>query len=380
MMHHRKVRSAVTVTALLSTAVLVLTGCTTSTPAPTSGAKKGPDLAAAQSFLAPWLATSDKKLLIDQPLSGSIPAGTRIAFLDVGTPVAAVMWDILQPIVKLTGIKLDRISTGSDAQSINTAMNTVVESKYDGIINITLDPIFFKPQLQQLIANKVPIASGSVMDTVENGMPEAFNGPDWMKSEGQALAASAVVRTNGKVNDFVLYTIPEFPFAQFQVDGFKSELKDLCPACNLRVVDIPIATLGSTSADQVVSDLQAHPETGYYVAIADEGTVGLPAKLDLAGITVKGLGTWSIPPNLQQVAGGSQDATFPIDFNLMMWTVADQLFREILHDQYKWPDAQTRAYTLATLLTKDNAGNYPNGYAAIPDMQKQFAALWHVGG
>lgn len=56
-------------------------------------------------------------------------------------------------------------------------MNTVVESHYDGIINVTLDPIFFKPQLQQLIANKVPIAGGSVMDTVENGMPEAFNGP-----------------------------------------------------------------------------------------------------------------------------------------------------------------------------------------------------------
>jgi ABC-type sugar transport system substrate-binding protein len=379
MTHHRKVRATLAVTALLSTAVLVLAGCTSSTPPTTTGAK-GPDLAAAKSFLAPWLATGEKKLLIDQPLSKAIPAGTRIAFLDVGTPVAAVMWDILQPIVKLTGIKLDRIATGSDAQSINTAMNTVVESKYDGIINITLDPIFFKPQLKQLIANKVPIASGSVMDTVENGMPEAFNGPDWMKSEGQALAASAVVRTNGKVSDFALYTIPEFPFAQFQVDGFTSELKELCPSCNLRVVDIPIATLGSTSADQVVSDLQAHPETGYYVAIADEGTVGLPAKLNLAGITVKGLGTWSIPPNLQQVAGGTQDATFPIDFNLMMWTVTDQLFREMLGDSYKWPDAQTRAYTLATLLTKANASDYPNGYAAIPDMQKQFAALWHVGG
>lgn len=155
-----------------------------------------------------------------------------------------------------------------------------------------------------------------------------------MKSEGHALAASAVVRTGGKVNDFVPYTIPEFPFAQFQVDGFTSEFKSLCASCNLRVVDILIATLGSTSADRVVSDLQ-------------------------------------------QVADGSQDATFPIDFNLMMWTVTDQLFREILGDSYKWPDAQTRANTLATLLTKENASNYPNGYAAIPDMQ--FAALWRVG-
>ena len=379
MMHHRKVRSALAATAFLGAATLALGGCTsTTTGEPDSGAG-GPDLAAAQDFLAPWLATGEKKLLIDTPLSAPIPAGTRIAFLDVGTPVAAVMWEILQPIVELTGITLDRVATGSDAQSINSAMNSVVESNYDGIINITLDPIFFAPQLQQLKDNGVPIASGSVMDTVENGMPEAFNGPDWMTSEGEALAASAIVRTNGEVNDFVLYTIPEFPFAQFQVDGFQSKLTELCPDCVLRVVDIPIATLGSTSADQVVSDLQAHPETGYFVAIADEGTVGLPAKLDLAGITVKGLGTWAIPPNLQQVADGSQDATFPVDFNLMMWTVTDQLFREILGDDYQWPDAQTRAYTLATLLTEDNASEYPAGYAAIPDMQDQFAALWHVG-
>jgi len=379
MTHNRKVRSALALTALLGTAVLVLSGCTAATPASTDTAT-GPDLAAAQEFLAPWLATGEKKLLIDTPLSAPIPAGTRIAFLDVGTPVAAVMWEILQPIVEMTGVTLDRVPTGSDAQSINTAMNSVVESDYDGVINVTLDPIFFKPQLQQLKDNGIPIASASVMDTVENGMPEAFNGPDWMTSEGEALAAAAVVRTEGKVNDFVLYTVPEFPFAQYQVDGYTSEMTALCPSCNVRVVDIPIATLGSTAADLVVSDLQAHPETGYYVAIADEGTVGLPAKLELAGITVKGLGTWSIPPNVQQVADGSQDAALPIDFNLMMWTVTDQLFREILGDSYTWPDSQTRAYTLATLLTKENAGDYPMGYAAIPDMQKQFAALWQVAG
>jgi len=368
--------------ALVGSAALLLAGCTTGGPAPagTGGtAAGGPDVDAAQEFLAPWLSSGQKKLLIDEPLAAPIPDGLKIAYLDVGTPVAKNMWQILQDVVKATGIQLDDIQTGQDPQSISTGMNTVVEGGYDGVINITLDPQSFQTQLAELKAKNVPIVSGSVMDTRENGMPEAFNGPDWMTSYGEGLAAAAVVRSEGKTSDFVLYTIPEFPFAQYQVTGFQDEMSKLCAGCNVRVVDIPIVDLGSTSTDDVVSDLQAHPETGYAVMIGDEGTVGLKQKLDLAGIDVKWLGSWAIPPNLQQVASGDQDATFPVDFNLMMWTVADQLFREITKTSYEWPDAATRATALQTLVTKDNASQYPGGYLAIPDYQTQFEKLWGIG-
>lgn len=366
---------------LLTVGALLLTGCASTPPAesPSGDAATGPDLAAAEEFLAPWLDSSEKHLLIDEPLAAPLPDGLHVAYLDVGTPVASVMWDILQGVVAATGITLDRVNTGQDAQSINTAMNSVVEGGYDGVINITLDPIFFDPQLEQLKAAGIPIVSGSVMDTVEHGMPEAFNGPDWMTSYGEALAAAAIVRSEAEVTEFALYTIPEFPFAQYQVEGFESKLAELCDGCNVRVVDIPIAHLGSTSVDDIVSDLQAHPETGYFVAIGDEGTVGLKPKLDLAGIDVKGLGSWAIPPNLQQVAEGSQDATFPVDFQLMMWTVTDQLFREITKTPYEWPDAQTRAVQLQTLITSENAADYPQGYLAIPDFAEQFTALWQIG-
>lgn len=365
--------------ALLGAAALLLAGCTSASPTSpqSSGAAGGPDLAAAQKFLAPWLQTSGKKLLIDTPLSKPVDKSLRVAYLDVGTPVAAAMLDILNGMAKAAGITLDDVKTGQDAQSINTAMNSVVEGHYDGVINVTLDPINFQPQLKQLQDAKVPITSFSVMDTEENGMPEAFNGPDWMQSEGAALAASAIIRTNGQATNFVLYTVPEFPFAQYQVTGFHDEMTKLCPSCTVRDAEIPIVDLGSKSQDDIVSDLQAHPETQYYVAIADEGTIGLASKLNLAGITVKGVGTWPVPANVQQVADGSEDATLGIDLGLAMWTISDQLFREINGDSYTWPDAQTRAYTFATLLTKDNAGPFTQyGYTAIPDFQDQFLKLW----
>jgi ribose transport system substrate-binding protein len=271
------------------------------------------------------------------------------------------------------------VEVGRDAQSINTALNSVVELQPDGIINITLDPIFFEPQIAEFDELGIPIASGSVMNTVEFGLPEAFNGPEWMKANGAALAAAAVSRSGG-AGEYVFYNIPEFPFSPLELEGAKAQLAELCPSCTLRVVDIPVAELGSTAADRVVSDLQANPQTEYFISAVDEVQIGLPQKLDLAGIDVKGIGMWTAPPNYEQIAAGDEDATLSVDLSLMMWTVLDQLLREMQDQPYAWPDPATSAATLTRITDADNVPADPVvGYVAIPDYQDRFAANWLVG-
>jgi len=364
--------------ALLAAGTLTLAACSGGAQGgdPTSSAA---DLAAAEGFLAPWTGDGAKGLLIDEPLAAPVAEGTRVVYLDVGTPVSAVMWENLQAPAELLGIELERVEVGRDAQSINAALNTVVELAPDGIINITLDPIFFEPQIAQLEEMGIPIASGSVMNTVEYGLPEAFNGPEWMRANGEALAAAAVVRSGG-ASEYVFYNVPEFPFSSLELEGAQTKLAELCPDCTLRVVDIPIAELGSTAADRVVSDLQANPGTEYFIAAVDEVQIGLPQKLGLAGLDVDGIAMWTAPPNYEQIAAGEQDATLSVDLNLMMWTVLDQLLREMAGQEYEWPDVQTRAATLTRITDQDNVPADPVvGYVAIPDFQDRFAANWLVG-
>src|SRR5690606_10300447 len=124
------------------------------------------------------------------------------------------------------------------------------------------------------------------------GLPEAFNGPDWMKANGGVLAAAAVARSGG-ASEYVFYNIPEFPFSSLELEGAEAKLAELCPDCTMRVVDIPIAELGSTAADRVVSDLQANPDTEYFMAAVDEVQIGLPQKLNLAGLETKGIAMWT---------------------------------------------------------------------------------------
>src|SRR5690606_14131830 len=100
------------------------------------------------------------------------------------------------------------------------------------------------------------------------------------------------------------------------------------------------------------------PQTQYYVATADEMTVGMPQRLELAGVETVGFGTWSIPPSIAQVADGSTDATFAEDFGLFMWTVVDQLFREITDTPYTWPEVSVSTASMMKLLTKEDAAIY----------------------
>lgn len=369
--------------ALVAAGALLLTSCSSQTEQPAGTDEPSGDaaaaVAAAEEFLQPWLGGQDAGLLIDEPLTSAIEPGTHVVYLDVGTPVSAVMWNNLQAPAELLGLELERVETGRDAQSINAAMNTVVELEPDGVINITLDPIFFESQIEQLDALGIPMASGSVMNTLDFDLPEAFNGPDWMTMNGEVLGAAAVMRSGG-AQEMVFYNVPEFPFSSYELDGATSKVEELCPDCTLRVVDIPIAELGSTAADRIVSDLQANPGTEYFIAAVDEVQIGLPQKLSLAGLDVDGIAMWPAPPNYEQVAAGEQDATLAVDLNLMMWTVLDQLLRELNGQSYEWPDALTRASTLTRVIDTDNAPEDPVvGHVSIDDYQDRFAANWLVG-
>ncbi len=380
-MTHARTTTRLRAAAVLAAGAILLTSCSTGGTTgeePAAAAANAEAVAAAEEFLAPWTGEGEKDLLIDEPLSAPVEEGTHVVYLDVGTPVSAVMWNNLQAPAELLGLRLERIETGRDAQSVNAAMNSVVELAPDGVINITLDPIFFESQIEELDALGIPIVSGSVMNTTEFGLPEAFNGPEWMTTNGEALGAAAVQRSGG-ATDLVFYNIPEFPFSSYELEGARTKIEELCPDCTLRIVDIPIAELGSTAADRVVSDLQANPQTEYFIAAVDEVQIGLPQKLSLAGIDVDGIAMWPAPPNYEQIAAGDQDATLSVDLNLMMWTVLDQLLREMAGQEYEWPDTLTRASTLTRITDETNAPADPVvGYVAIPDYADRFAANWLV--
>jgi ABC-type sugar transport system substrate-binding protein len=318
-------------------------------------------------------------LPVTKPLPKPVDPATTVAYLDNGSAVASIIWSSLEQAGKAAGVKLQRVDTGLDAQSINAAVGTVADDAPDILIAAAVDATFFQSQLEALKKAGTTVVYAGSSNAAKFGLLDSQFGHGASEVNGQVLAAAAITFTCGTGSNFVFYNIPELSFSQVQLDAAKAYLAENCPDCSLRVVDIPVATMDTTAGDAIISDLQSHPDTDFFITPADQMQIGLKAKMDLAGIDVPGMGQSSLPPNIEQIANGLQIAGFAVDYNEYTWLMLDEGLRrsqgvDVVYDDWKpW----TRA--ISRIVTKKTAADYPKGFVAYPDMQSDFAKLWGKG-
>ncbi|QJU54129.1 substrate-binding domain-containing protein [Herbiconiux sp. KACC 21604] len=393
---HRRTTAALRTTTLLAAVSLLAAGCSAGGDAGStgsasggddveltyqsaegecaSGPRDGVDYDTADALIKSFQEPSEG-LLQTEKLPQPLGADTTIAFLNNDTAVAGIMYAAIQKAAADAGINLVNVSTGTDAQSINSALNSVVELDPDAVISVAIDATFYQDQLKQLEANGVPIVYSSQPNADEFGLDDSLGGYNGSLVNGKVLAAGAVAFTCGTGDDFVFYNIPELGFSAIQLESTQEYLAELCPDCNLRVVDISIAD--PSPADKIVSDLQSHPETDYFVTPADQFQVGLADKAQLAGLTnAYGFGQSSLPPNVQQLADGLQSAGFAVDLDMYMYLTLDEAFRKIQGVYQPYDDWEAVNRSVSRVLTPANAGEYLGGFVAYPGMQDDFKTLW----
>ncbi|WP_272475668.1 sugar ABC transporter substrate-binding protein [Baekduia alba] len=331
------------------------------------------DVAAAKAFIAP-LVSHPSAFPVTEPLAKRPAPGTRVAFLDLGTPVAALQWTLIQSAGKAMGLDVYRVR-GQGAQGVSAALDTIVEQKPKGVIFLAADPTLFARQLTQLRKEGTTVVAGSIVNGAKFGFKTVQFGAGDAKNLGEILAAWTIARSEGKAHDVVFYTVPELDFASIESGGVKSKLKELCPACTLRVVSIPIAEVAKGASGQVVSDLQAHPDTDFAVFATDEMQLGLPAALRTAGIDVPTVGGGATPGNLQAIKDGQQDASVGSDLPILTWTMIDQLAREMGGQALSGPEAKG-TIVQQVLRKQDITFDPAKGWTGYPDFAQRFVKLW----
>ena len=337
--------------------------------------REGVDYEAAKAFTKPFEQKSTG-LLVTEPLPKPIDAGTTVAYLDNGSTVSGMIWGFIEAAGKTAGVQMQRVSTGTNAQSINSALSTVVESSPDVLVAAAMDATFFQDQLKVLEAAGTTIVYPGSTNAEKFGLQDSLSGLGASLVNGQVLAASAVNFTCGTGKEFVFYHVPEFTFSNVQLKAIQEFLPKLCSDCNLRVVEIPVATMDTTAGDAIVSDLQAHPETQYFMTVADQMQIGLKAKQELAGISVPGIGHSSLPPNVEQIAHGLQSAGYAADYNMYSWLILDEGLRRHMGEKVVYDDWAKATQAMSRVLTPQNAAEYPKGFVAYPNMAEDFKKLW----
>jgi ribose transport system substrate-binding protein len=334
------------------------------------------DVAEAKKAVEPYIGKASA-FPLETPLK-KIPKGSKVAYMDCGTPTCAVFFDLMKGGADTLGIELYRVKAGSAANTINAAFSSVVEQKPDAVVEVAIDPKLFPDALEKLKAAKIPIVAMGATETEKYGFAGARFGTPQSIRAGELLA-NYVYAEDGEESDSVFYYPPELSFAHIMKDSYIKEFKRLCPDCVTREEKMPVATMGNTMPSRMVSDLQANPDTKTAVTATSEMWSAAPQAFKAAGIEVKTTGGQGNPETLQMLKAGEVTSNLSIDYAVMAWSLVDMAARAINGEEI--PPEEAAGYDPQQFLTKDDITFDPAmGWTGYPDFQERFKKLWGVEG
>lgn len=368
------VRAAVP--AVVSAVAIAISGCGSDDESSQSGSASASasQKDAAAAAIKPFVG-QPSAFPVTEPLK-RVPKGATLAFMDCGTPVCALFWDLLVPAAKTMGVKLTRVKAGQQASTVSAAFDTVVSQKPDAVLVTAIDPELWKNPLKELQAAKIPVITNGIVEAEDFGIKAPGYARNETARDGKLLA-DYVVSEFGDKSKVALYVVPELPLTVGIAESFEKELKAICPACSQRRVEIAVSTLGNTAPNRIVSDLQTNPDSTVAVFSTDEIETGLPSALQAADIDIKTLGNVPTPTNLQYIKEGKQTAALATDLPVMMWSMVDKAARFITGQEPVGD--QAKGLVDVQFLTKADIKFDPaKGWTGYPDFAQRYAKLWGV--
>lgn len=309
----------------------------------------------------------------------AVPSGEEVDYVDCGTPICALFWELLQPAAQTMGVKLERVKAGSAANTVTSAFDTVIAKEPAAVIVGSVTMQLWSKQLKELQEKEIPVITTGISDAEEFGIeaPQASNANSEL--DGKLLAAYIVAEMAGEEANVVFYETPELSFTTIMQEAFTGELEALCSGCSVRTGKVGVEELGNTAPQTVVSDLQANPETDVAVFGTAEIEAGLPTAIKSAGIEVETLGSSPGPTELQYLKEGKVTAMLGFDLPVLTWGLLDQAAREIAGQELTGPQAE--GIGVAQFLTKEDVQyDVSKGWTGYPEFAEMFAELWGVKG
>jgi len=318
---------------------------------------------------------------IEQPLRGGIPRGKTIWWMQCSSPACVALTRPLKAATDAVGWQLRVVNAGLTPESVKAAWDQAVQGDPDAVIGSGFSRALYEPELKALADRGVPVLNMTTADPPENGYAATQNyGPDFLAA-GRRLAQYVLARADGDEVHAATITASAFANLGFVARGFSAELMAQCPDCTVDDVVVPATSLGNDLPTRIATYLQAHPDVNWvYVGYADM-MVGVPPALASAGVTreqVRFVTLDSLPTTAQYMKDGNYlVAAEGSPKPEMMWRHVDFLLRHFNRE----PTAPATAHTLPTwTLTAETLPSTTDDFPLVEDYERQYEALWGVGG
>ncbi|MBS1677443.1 MAG: substrate-binding domain-containing protein [Actinobacteria bacterium] len=307
-----------------------------------------------------------------------IPKGATIAYMESGSPFSALLYELALQAAETMGVKLERIKAGGSASQTSAAFDAAVANEPDAVIVNGIATELWSKQLKEFQEKGIAVVPSGVLDVEKYGIEGALSSNADDERAGKLMANYVVGEMNPEAN-VVVYDIPEITLTKLIAESFTEEIGAICPKCSVRTTHIPLASVGTTAPNTVVSDLQANPETTNVVFSAPEIATGVPEAFAKAGINVETLSYAPTPTNLQYMKEGKETAGLGSDVAVLGWSQVDQAAREIVGQKLTGLEAEGLG-VIQFLTKKDITFDPSQGWTGYPDFAERFAKLWGMKG
>lgn len=357
-------------------ALMLVAGCGSAGGSAGSGGESAEaDTATAASQLAQY-SGKISGFPVDQPLTSKPSTGAKFAFLQCVSPTCGLIAQALGGAAKTLGVEFVVVKAGGSVSDQQSAMDSIIALKPDGVLIAGLDATGIGAQIKKLTSADVPVTTIGIQETEKYGVQAPMNSGDAQKLYGKLLASYVVNKEGGKAKA-VVYEVPELSFSPKVAAAFTAEMKKLCPDCGVRKVDIPISSVGTDSPSKIVSDLQAHPETSVAVFTLMDAATGLPSAMKTAGVKVDTIGLSPSPSNLQDIKNGDLGAAVAVDLPVMIWTAMDATAR-VATGQELTAGEKAGIPPVQVIQKADITFDPTKGFSGYPDFVERFSSLWKI--
>ena len=370
-------------TILVCTTALALAACSSSSSGSTP---KNPSSTGGATFSAATAANAKYEqrptsIGITTPVGKTIPKGKVIDFIQCGVPACVVEGDILESATNLLGWKLVRINAGTSPQQIADAYQQAITNKPNAVIGSGFARALFNSEVNTLSSMHIPVLEAFVGDSTGDGLTGVVGGPVNNSIQGKEVADYILAKTTSKSATIGAVVPSGFPNMIQENSSFDAEIQKQCPKCTVKLLTVPVTSIGTDLTTRISSFLTANPNISYLWDGYDDMVTGLPTALKGSGITSVKVATISMNGTVAADIGQNDYVTTAIgtSFPEVYWREIDLLARYFTGVSYSVDlnDATLPFWTITSSDLPSDASSVT--FANVVSYKTQFEKLWGIG-
>ena len=370
-------------TILVCTTALTLAACSSSssgsTPKNTSSTG-GATFSAATAANAKY-EQRPTSIGITTPVGKTIPKGKVVDFIQCGVPACVVEGDILESATNLLGWKLVRINAGTSPQQIADAYQQAITNKPNAVIGSGFARALFNSEVNTLSSMHIPVLEAFVGDSTGDGLTGVVGGPVNNSIQGKEVADYILAKTASKSATIGAVVPSGFPNMIQENSSFDAEIQKQCPKCTVKLLTVPVTSIGTDLTTRISSFLTANPNISYLWDGYDDMVTGLPTALKGSGITSVKVATISMNGTVAADIGQNDYVTTAIgtSFPEVYWREIDLLARYFTSVSYSVDlnDATLPFWTITSSDLPSDASSVT--FANVVSYKAQFEKHWGIG-